>query len=116
VDSDCLFGIFWPLVCLFFFDVWILIASLVSFGHWFVCSSLDKPMAKRYQRGNQYPHIEQEQTNQWPKDTKEAIRIHTSKKNRQTNDQKIPKRQSETIASLVSFGHWFVCSCSMCGF
>ena len=38
-DSDYLFGIFWPLCCLFFFDVRILIASLVSFGHCVVCSS-----------------------------------------------------------------------------
>ena len=28
--SYCLFGIFWSLCCLFFFDVWLLIASLVS--------------------------------------------------------------------------------------
>jgi hypothetical protein len=27
-------------------------------------------MAKRYQRGNQNPYIEEEQTTQWPKDTK----------------------------------------------
>jgi hypothetical protein len=29
-DSDCPFGIFWPLCCLFFFDIQILIAPLVS--------------------------------------------------------------------------------------
>jgi hypothetical protein len=39
-DSDYLFGIFWPLCCLFFFDLQILITSLVSFGHCVVCSSL----------------------------------------------------------------------------
>jgi hypothetical protein len=60
-DSDYPFGIFWPL------------------------------MAKRYQRGNQNPYIEEEQTTQWPKDTKGVIRIRTSKKNRQHKDQKIPK-------------------------
>jgi hypothetical protein len=38
-------------------------------------------MAKRYQRGNQNPYIKEEQTTQWPKDTKGAIRIHISKKN-----------------------------------
>jgi hypothetical protein len=27
-------------------------------------------MAKRYQRGNQNPYIEEEQTTQWPKDIK----------------------------------------------
>jgi hypothetical protein len=58
-DSDCPFGIFWPLSCLFFFDIRILIA------------------------------IEEEQARQWPKDTKGAIRIRISKKNRQDNGQKI---------------------------
>jgi hypothetical protein len=38
-DSDYPFGIFWPLCCLFFFDIWILITPLVSFGHCVVCSS-----------------------------------------------------------------------------
>jgi hypothetical protein len=38
-DSDYSFGIFWPLCCLFFFDIWILITPLVSFGHYVVCSS-----------------------------------------------------------------------------
>ena len=37
--SDCPFGIFWPLYCLFFVDLLILIAPLVSFGHCIVCSS-----------------------------------------------------------------------------
>ena len=48
-------------------------------------------MAKRYQRGNQNLYIEEEQTTQWPKDTKGAIIIRISKKNRQHNGQKIPK-------------------------
>ena len=39
-DSDYLFGIFWPLCCLTFFDLQILITPLVSFGHCVVCSSL----------------------------------------------------------------------------
>ena len=38
-DSDCTFGIFWPLYCLFFVDLLILITPLVSFGHYIVCSS-----------------------------------------------------------------------------
>jgi hypothetical protein len=38
-DSHCPFGIFWPLCCLFFFDIRILIAPLVSLGHCVVCSS-----------------------------------------------------------------------------
>jgi hypothetical protein len=51
----------------------------------------DNTMAKRYQRGNQNPYIEEEQTTQWPKDTKGVIRIRISKKNRQHIGQKIPK-------------------------
>ena len=39
-DSDYLFGIFWPLCCLTFFDLQIMITTLVSFGHCVVCSSL----------------------------------------------------------------------------
>jgi hypothetical protein len=61
---------------------------LVSFGHCVVCSSslnkkipkrksetvkgrrTDNTMAKGYQRGNQKLLREEEQTTQWPKDTK----------------------------------------------
>jgi hypothetical protein len=53
-------------------------------------------MAKRYQRGNQNLHIDEEQTTQWSNDTKEVIRIRISK-NRQHNGQKIPKRKSESV-------------------
>jgi hypothetical protein len=45
-------------------------------------------MAKRYQRGNHNPYIEEEQTTQWPKDIKGAIRICISKKNKQHKGQK----------------------------
>ena len=38
-DSHFLFGIFWPLCCLFFLDLRILITPLVSFVHCVVCSS-----------------------------------------------------------------------------
>jgi predicted nucleic acid-binding Zn ribbon protein len=38
-DSDYPCGIFWPLCCLFFFDIRILITPVVSFGHCVVCSS-----------------------------------------------------------------------------
>jgi fatty-acid desaturase len=38
-DSDYPFVIFWPLCCLFFFDIRILITPLVSFGHCGVCPS-----------------------------------------------------------------------------
>ena len=39
-DSDYPLGIFWPLCCLFFYDIQILITPLVSFGHCVVCSSM----------------------------------------------------------------------------
>ena len=45
-------------------------------------------MAIRYQRYNQKPGIEEEQTMQWPKDTKGVIRSRESKKDRQYNGQK----------------------------
>jgi hypothetical protein len=38
--SDYPFGILWPLYCLYFFDLRLLITSLVSFGHCIVCTSL----------------------------------------------------------------------------
>ena len=38
-DSDYSFGIFWPVCCLFFFGIRILITPLVSFGQCVVCSS-----------------------------------------------------------------------------
>jgi hypothetical protein len=38
-DSDYSFGIFWPLCCLSFFDLRILIIPLVSFGHCVSCPS-----------------------------------------------------------------------------
>jgi hypothetical protein len=49
-------------------------------------------MAKRYQRGNQKPYIEEEQTTQWTKDTKGPIRICISKKKRQHNGQEESKK------------------------
>ena len=39
-DCDYPLGIFWPLCCLFFYDIQILIIPLVSFGHCAVCSSM----------------------------------------------------------------------------
>jgi hypothetical protein len=85
--------------------------TLVSFGHFVVCSSsiyrfwlpqsetvywrrTDNTMAKRYQRGNQNLYIEEGQTTQWPTDTKGVIRI----------------------CPLVSLGHCVVCSSSICWF
>jgi hypothetical protein len=56
---------------------------LESFGHCVVCSSMlsvyhrrtDNTIAKRYQGCNQNLYIIEEQTTQWPKDTKGVIRI-----------------------------------------
>jgi hypothetical protein len=39
--------------------------------------NMDKTSMKIPKGGNQKPHIEEEQTIQWPKDTKEVIRSHT---------------------------------------
>ena len=89
-----------------------------------ICIS-DNTMTKRYQRGNQNLYIRQHndqkitkgksesvyQKTQWPKDTKGVIRINISDTtmtkryrrgnqnlhNRQHNDQKIPKGQSESV-------------------
>ena len=73
-DYDYTLGIFWPLCCLFFYDIQILITPLVSFGHCVVCSS----MIYRFWLHPWFlvaiVFIE-EQTTQWPKDTKGVIRI-----------------------------------------
>ena len=58
----------------------------------------DNTMVKRYQRGNQHPYTEEEQTTQWPKDTKRVISIRMTKKNRQHNGQK--KRYKRTNNDL----------------
>jgi hypothetical protein len=54
-------------------------------------------MAKRYQRGNQNPYIEEEQTTQWPKYTKGVIIICISKRSRRSNGQNIPKVVSSAL-------------------
>ena len=66
----------------------------------------DNTMAKRYQRSNQKPYIEEEQTTQCLEDTKVAIRNRISKKNRQHNGQKIPKEQSETYIEEEQTTQW----------
>jgi hypothetical protein len=55
------------------------------------------PNVRRYQRGNYNPYIEEEQTTQWPKDTKEAIIIRMSKKNRQHNGQKKKYQRTNNV-------------------
>ena len=46
--------------------------------------------------GNQIPYIEEEQTKQWPKDTKRVIRFRISK-NKQHNGQKKNTKRQTTI-------------------
>jgi hypothetical protein len=89
---------------------------LVSFGHCIVCSSsiywfwlplwyllaivlcvLRRFTDSDYPSGIFWPLNFEEQTIQWPKDTKWAIRISKSTKKRQYNGQKIPKGQSESV-------------------
>jgi hypothetical protein len=58
--SHCSFGIFWPLHCLSFYALRLLITPLVSFGHCIVCPltkrrRIDNTMTKIYQRGNEKP-------------------------------------------------------------
>jgi hypothetical protein len=80
-DSDYPFGIFWPLCRLLFLRT-------------------DETMAKIYQRGNQNLYIEEEQTTQWPQDTKGVIRICISKKSRRHNAQ---NRYTDSDYSIILF-------------
>jgi hypothetical protein len=88
-DSDYPFGILWTLCCLFFFDIRIVITRFGIF--WTLCYLTVSRRVWRYQMGNRNLYIEEEQTTQWPQDTKGVFRICISKKNRQSNGQKIPK-------------------------
>jgi hypothetical protein len=74
MSSDYHIGICRPLYCLSYFDLCLLITTLVSVGH-----RTDNAMAYRYQCGNQKTYIEVEQTIQLPKDTNVVIRRHTLK-------------------------------------
>jgi hypothetical protein len=44
-------------------------------------------MAKRYQRGNQNPYIEEEQTTQWPKEKVHKDKQRSTKHTHKTKDQ-----------------------------
>jgi hypothetical protein len=98
-DSDYPFGIFWPLLCLSFYDLQILITLLVS------SNSSYSINLKLFPRKNinfiySWHDIDdnnsmtfwwiERQTTQWTKDTKRVIRIRKSQKDRQYNGQKIP--------------------------
>jgi hypothetical protein len=63
-------------------------------------------MATRYQRCNQKPYIKEEQTTQWPQDTKGVIRSRISKKNMSVL----------LITPFVSCDHCIVCSSLIYGF
>jgi Na+/melibiose symporter-like transporter len=86
--SYYLFGIFWPLYWMSFFDVLFLITSFISFDHCIVCPSL----IYCFLLGNKKQYIKERHSIQWSKDIKEVIRKSTSKKDIQYNGQKIPKR------------------------
>jgi hypothetical protein len=64
-------------------------------------------MAKRYQRGNQNPYIEEGQTTQWPKDTKGVIRSCKSKKDIQHKAKKQKDRTSLEQKTLTVRDNWF---------
>jgi hypothetical protein len=87
--SDYPFGIFWPLYCLYFFDLRLLITPLVSFGHCIACTSL---IYSFWLPLWYLVAIKEVQAIQWPKDTKGVIRSRKSKRYRQYNGHKIPKR------------------------
>jgi hypothetical protein len=112
-----LFGIFWSLYCLPFFDLRLLITCLVSFGHCIVCPSLIYGFwllpvwyllvivlsvlwftASDYLFGIFWLLYCLSFFDLlllitcFPKDTKQVIRSRKSKKDRQYNDQKIPNR------------------------
>jgi predicted nucleic acid-binding Zn ribbon protein len=137
-NSNYPFGIFWPLYCLFFVHLLILITPLVSFGHCIVCSSsiywfwlslwyllaivlsngrrTDNTMVKGHQRDNQNQQIDEEQTIQWPKDTRGVIRISKSTKNIQFNGQKIPEGCIVCSSSIYWFWLplWYLLAIVLC--
>jgi hypothetical protein len=71
--------------CGFSLPLWYLLAIVLSVLVLLVART-DNTMPKIYQRGNEKPQVQQEQTTQWPKDTKRVMR------------------------------HCVVCSCWTCGF
>ena len=60
-------------------------------------------MAKRYQRVNQNPCNEEEQTTQWSNDTKGLIRIRVTKKSRQHNGQNIGSCFLAKVGLVIRF-------------
>jgi hypothetical protein len=66
-----------------------------------VFTLLSKKSLKIPKGGNQNPYIKEEQTTQWPKDTKGVIRTRISKKNRKHNGQKkMHKRTNNDLQNI----------------
>jgi hypothetical protein len=128
--SDYHLGIFWSMCCLSFFGLQLLITTWVSFGHCVVCPSSVYSfwLPPGYLLVIVLSVTEEGQTTQWPKDTQVVIRSCKPKKDRQHNDQNIPKWWSEAvnrrrtdntmllITTWVSFGHCVVCPSSVYSF
>jgi hypothetical protein len=139
-DSDLPFGIFWPLCCLFFFDIRILIYRLVSSNSSYIYLSkwhqvtffinpinkykkslkipngksesvyrrrTDNTMAKRYQRVNQNPYIEEEQTTQWPKEKVQKDNQWSTKHTYKTKDRAVLLRYTDSDLPFGIF--WPLC-------
>jgi hypothetical protein len=83
--SDCPFAIFWPLYCLSFFDLRLLIAHLLSFGYCIVCLSSIYALLKDRKGAIRRRKSEG------------AIKRPKSNKDRQCNGQKIAKGHSEGV-------------------
>jgi hypothetical protein len=67
----------------------------------------------RYQRGNQNPYIEEEQTTQWPKVRRTDNTMTKRQKNRQHNDQKTEEQTTPIILCLeanAGIDHWIISS------
>jgi hypothetical protein len=102
---DYPFGILWPLHCLSSFDLRLLVTLLVSCGHCIVCPSsiydfwlpfwypvaIVLSVIPRFTTSD-YPFGIFWSFLQWPQDTKRVIRSRKSRKDRQYNGHKIPKR------------------------
>jgi hypothetical protein len=119
-DSDYIFGILWPLCCLSFFDIQILITSLVSCGHWVVCPSLIYrfwlhlwhlvvivlSVLLRYTDSDSTFGI------LWPLCCLFFLRIRLSKRNRQHNGQrKKYKRTNNDLQNIHITHSWLITGC-----
>jgi hypothetical protein len=104
--SDYPFGILWPLCCLFFFGLRLLITPLVS---WPLCCLSFFGLRSDYpfESGNQKPYTEG-QTTQWPQDTKGVTKSRKPKKSWPLWCRSFFGLRL-LITPLVSCGHCIVC-------